>query len=972
MDVLADALELEASARPAFLERACAGDVDLKVAVEKLLAAERAAKSAIPEAHPASAAIKSVAVDHAPPPPGEEKDLLGTTLGPYTFKEVIGQGGMGVVYRARDSRLDRDVAIKALPPSLSADPYRLNRLLREARILAQLSHPNVATIFGLEESPTGGKFVVMEMMVGNTLSRRLSRGALPMQEALEIAAKICAGVEAAHAAGVVHRDLKPGNIMLTAEGMVKVMDFGIARDAHRHDIRGVNQSWTPGLPTHPPANAPTQAALTREGAIMGTPGYMPPEQLRGQKVDKRADVFAFGCILYEMISGTNAFAGNTTEELDRSVLEHDPEWTRLPPRTPTNIRRLLTRCLSKDPDKRLRDLGDARLDIEEALVTREWSKPQQRDRAKAQPLQWLGFILALTFGAISLALYLRPRSTTALPDYRTEQFAIRFPNDQGQTDLSRLRLALSRNGDRLAISAFDGRQQQLFLRNRGELEFKPVEGTDEATLPGFSPDGQWLAYFSAGTLMKRRIDGSAAVKVSDHCGYFGRFSWSTEDQLTHAPEPAIGLARVKSSGGAEQFITTPNPQAGEFAHLHPTVTPDNRWLLYSVWNGRDAMRIDARNLTSGEFHQVIANASNPRVVNTPLGTHLVFARGPIVMAAKFDSSIAQVIASEQPVVDGVLSDRAMLTPVFDVADDGTLAYVSGSEFDEQSRLLWMTSDGGVRVFSDDRAAYAEPHFSSNGAKLSVLIKSAMRRPHIVDLRSGRWDRVVVDGDVSTCCISPDGTQMVYSGNQQGTYRIYLRDLASGEDRVLLAKPTTTPQQLHFSSDGSHVVFAMSNEPGSPRDIWLINLESAALTRFTTGVANECSPRFSPDGKWIAYVSEESGRREVRVRAFPSGSPDRQISNSGGDSPEWSPRAARLIFRSGSSLLTVDINKDDGTAMGRSSIIYNRRFGQADFDLASYTTAPDGKLLLIEPSEKTVPVNQINVIVNWFARLKETK
>ena len=954
--------------RDTFLASACADDSDVREQVRGMLKhaggrAERLGDSLLDDA------LASMVAAPAATPGGDAllRQLIGTRVGAYEFTDILGQGGMGVVYLARDVRLARTVAIKALPPGLSRHPLRMSRFVREAKILASLSHQNIATVYGLEES-AGMKFLVMERVEGETLARRLSRGALPIEEAIEVGREVAAGVEVAHAAGVIHRDLKPGNVMFKADGSVKVLDFGLARELSR--------SSTPLEATLAGASSEqSEEKLTSEGSVLGTPGYMSPEQIRGKPVDRRTDIFALGCILFECLTGQVAFPGETGADVIAGILEREPDWRRLPAKTPAAVRRLLLRCVAKDADERMRDMGDVRLELRDALAAREWvagpdgaednGRSRVRRFAAAIPLVLSAALLAAAVGIVAL----RPAPSGSAPSPQPLlRFALQFPGGVPQSDLSHVRLALSRDGRRIVLAASDPTGRHLWVRDRADTDFRKVDGTLNASAPLFSPDGDWLAYFGSGSIWKRRVAGGNPIKVVEAPGGRAGYDWAGDGQLTYSPTRDGGLARVGEDGGLPTFVTSLRRERGEVAHGAGVTLADGSAILFTIRDGNADARIDARELSSGKQHTVVERGSTPRLARTPTGTYLLWERAGTLYAAPFYTAKQILAGHEVPVTDGVMVDRVSGHAYYDVADDGTLAYVPGPAFAEESRLAWVNSsdfDGPTEPLDDDVAAYAEPHFTADGRRLSVLVKGEVNRPYVYDLQRRVLQRVMVQGNCAAAAISPDGRKLAYSTNKGGGYTLWLKDLGDGTDEQLTDLRDGSPGSIHWSPDGNAIAFDLTPVGGTRRDVFVREIAGKSAVSFAASPdADETTPRFSPNGNWLAFVSNESGSREVYIKSFPDGKVVRPVSiGGGGEWPQWTSDGRKLYYRGKGGLFLAPIapNWADGS---RPAIVRRTPFGQADADLADYAVAPDGRLLVVEPSGRGPAVSQVTVVLNW--------
>ena len=991
--------------RDSFLAGACADDPDVREEVRSLLSHSGGANAAGPGAGAAAGsgaaagesrreadssggafgrtilddALAAIVAGPASKAASDAllRQLIGTRVGAYEFTDILGQGGMGVVYLARDVRLGRTVAVKSLPPGFSRQPLRMSRFVREAKILASLSHSNIATVYGLEEA-AGTKFLVMERVEGETLARRLSRGPLPVDEALEVSCEIASGVEAAHAAGVVHRDLKPGNVMFRPDGKIKVLDFGLAREVGT-SVASLDKL----LDEHDSRSA--AANLTQEGLALGTPGYMSPEQVRGKPLDRRTDVFSLGCILYECLSGHLAFPGDTAADIMAGILERDPDWKRLPTNTPASVRRLLARCLAKDPADRMRDMGDVRMALEDALAAREWlQQPRPADGAQVRPrpsrlLTWglpLGISGALLAAAVAIVAT-RPAPPAAPAPEPLRRFSLAFPDGAPQPDLPRVRLALARDGSRVVVSATDGAERHLWVRERADTEFRKIDGTHDAAAPAFSPDGEWLAYFADGLLWRRRLAGGNPVKVVDLPGEGGGYHWDADRQITYAPVRGGGLARVAEDGGLPRFVTAPRHDKGERAHAPGTALPDGSAILFTVRAAGGTPRIEARHLGAARQHVVVEHGSTPRVARTPLGACLGWERAGTLYAARFDAASLKLLGAEVAVADGVMVDRAASLACFDVADDGTLAYVPGPVFMEESRLAWLDPadfEAPPVPLGDERRALADPRLTADGRRLSVVVKGDVHRPYVVDLAQRNIQRVVTEGSCTAAAISPDGGRLAYVADRNGPPTLWVKDLANGTEEQLTGAGTDVgagrPGDVSWSPDGRRIAFSLTPHDSARRDVWWLDLDTKKAKPLSAAAdADERSPRFSPDGKWVAYSSTESGAREVYIESFPEGTGLRVVSTGGGgDWPEWTPDSRKLYYRGKGGLYLAPIapNWADGS---RPALVCRLPFGQSDADFSDYTVAPDGRVLIVEPSERAPSVSHVTVVLNWHRLLE---
>jgi eukaryotic-like serine/threonine-protein kinase len=603
-----DALEQPPGARERFVNDAAAGDGELRDEVIALLQAQHRADELF-----ADVAQSSVAQVLSP----------GARIGPYEIQHLLGVGGMGEVYRARDLKLRRDIAIKVLPPSVAHDSERLRRFEREAHLLASLNHPNIAAIYGFEQTdPSTGAIqavtaLVLELVEGPTLAERIARGPVSVPEALAIARQVADALDAAHERGIIHRDLKPANVKLTPDGIVKVLDFGLAK-----------AGTLAGDITRSPA---TNTLATQEGVIAGTAPYMSPEQARAQAVDKRADIWAFGCLLYELLTGRRAFAGDTMTDVLAAVVNSEPDWSALPVDTPASIRRLLERCLQKDPKRRLRDIGDVGFEIEDAQNAAPSGAAIARVPKSQERAWWMAAMLIVVVGMTTL--YVR-RAPTAQGSPAVARLTVALPAGDRLGSLDRSAVALSPGGTRLVYVGIRDSNQRLYLRSLDELDSKAISGTEGATNPFFSPDGQWIGYFALGKLRKVSVAGGAVETVCEAGGGLGG-TWGPDNSIYFAAGAFSGLWKVSGSGGIPTEVTKLDPSQGEISHRWPQVLPGGKAVLFTVWTGPglDEQRVEVHSLLTGGRRVLVRGGTTGRYVATG---HLVYARADVLMAVRMD------------------------------------------------------------------------------------------------------------------------------------------------------------------------------------------------------------------------------------------------------------------------------------------------------------------------------------------------
>jgi Tol biopolymer transport system component len=894
----------------------------------------------------------------------------GTWVGAYEVIGVIGHGGMGEVYRARDHRLQRDVALKVLPAALSRDPDRLARFAREARTLAALSHPNIAIIYDLEEDGER-RALVMELVDGATLADRVTQGALPIDEAIHVALQIADGVEAAHEQGIIHRDLKPANVKIRPDGTVKVLDFGLAKALLRADAvpaDAAHPSTVTGVAAADALRASTVTSppVTSAGMILGTAAYMSPEQARGRTIDTRADIWAFGCVLYEMLTGRHAFAGETTTDVLAAILNSEPDWSALPPALPPSVHRLLRRCLEKNPRNRLRDIGDARLELRSVAATDPVPPRATRQTGLRRGLLW--FAAGAAVAAALLYTYIV--STASEPPTAPRPVRVVAALPPGVTLVTRpgSAVALAPDGRHLAFTARAGDGPvQIYLRALDRYESLVMPGTDDASHPFFSPDGRWIGFFAGGKLKKVAVAGGAPVVVADVRLPRGE-AWTAEDAIFVTPVNTSPLFRVPAAGGTlEPFSTL---LTGELSHRWPAVLP-NGTVLFSVWNdtGWEPARIAAQRPGTKEHVVIIERGGGfPRYLPDPAapGGYLVYARSEGLLAAPFDQQTLQLKAQPVPVVDGVLTN-VMGGAHFAVAADGTLAYVTGRSNETDRELVWVTPDG--RSTPALRMPTGSSYGVSPDGRLIARIPAAGERSlWIEDLLSGTSTRLTESADHFGAVFSRDGSRIASRRGEAADIFIQRVDGRGGEEQLTTSRRVATPGSF---SPGDAELAYYEIDPVTLHDIWVIGLPTpgggrAAARPFLKTTYSEVSPRFSPDGRWIAYQSNESGRFEIYVRSYPDGETVRRVSTNGGTEPVWPSRGTDLLYRGANGMLmAAAITLSPELKVGTPRALFDAGRYESWFG----ATADGRRLLLIPVVANEQPPTQIHVVLNFLAELR---
>jgi serine/threonine-protein kinase len=870
-------------------------------------------------------------------------------LGAYEVVSDLGAGGMGEVYRARDTTLRREVAVKVVHSELCDRPDSVARFRREARTLAALNHPNVAAIHEFDESG-GVCFVVMELVPGDTLDAKLRQEPPSVIDALRLCSQIASALEAAHDKGIVHRDLKPANIKITPEGTAKVLDFGLAK------------ALSPDDEPNPLSHAPT--LTTGEGVILGTAAYMSPEQARGRAVDRRADIWAFGCVLFEALTSRRAFAGETVSDTIAGILEREPDWSLLPPETPPAIRRLLQRCLQKDPYRRLRDIGDARLEIDDAIALPEAVKASDDVASnRAARRSWLRAAAVLAIGAAAgagVAVAVRPRpSESARP---AAHFVIPLSAAEPLAATDFPAVAISPDGTQVAYVASRGGRTQLFLRPMNGLDASPIAGTIDAISPFFSPDSRWIAFFAQGKLKKVPLAGGPPVTICDADIGFGG-SWGAANTIVFAATTGSPLSRVHADGGTPERATTLDAGRGEFSHRWPHVLPDGDTVVFTVGTlgSWDDAEIVAQSLKTGTRHVIVKGGTHPHYL--PSG-HLLYARGGTLMAVAFDATRLTATGGAVRVLDNVLEwfDGAAQVSV---SRSGSAVYVPGNAQATARRLISVDSSGSVTPLAAPPRAYASPRLSPDGRMLLVTIAGTTEEIWLYDMSEASLKQITFEAHNSHPIWTPDGRRVTFSSTRSGALNLFTTraDESAAPERLTTSDNLQLPGS--WSPDGAVLAF-VEHHPTNGRDIWMLRYPGDRTPYpFVASPFDESAPSFSPDGRWVAYVSNESGRSEVYVRGFTDGSRAWQVSSEGGAEPVWSRDGRDLFYRVGNRLMAASVVGGVGSRTAPPRVIFTGTFESGTFDRANYDVTPSGpRFVMVAPSDAASSERELHIMLNW--------
>jgi Tol biopolymer transport system component len=884
----------------------------------------------------------------------------GTRLGPYEIRAAIGAGGMGEVYRATDTKLRRDVALKVLPTAFVRDSDRMARFGREAQMLAALNHPNIAAIYGVEESG-GVRALVMELVEGPTLADRIAGGPIPVEESLRIARQIAEALEYAHEKGVIHRDLKPANVKVTFEGVVKVLDFGLAK-AVSDDPAVSDPSLSPTL----------TIGATQAGVILGTAAYMSPEQAHGRTADRRADIWSFGAVLYEMLTAKLAFTGESVSDTLASVLKLEPDWNALPAATPAAIRKLLRQCLTKDRKQRLQAIGDARIAIDDYLANPS-AEPviEQRSRAK---LPWVVAATLSVLLILALGAWWRATRPEAKPLIRLN---VEMGPDAILTGIGGPHAVISPDGTRLVyrIRGADGKPR-LATRALDQSQAIPLVGTESATVPFFSPDGQWVGFFADGKLKKILAQGGGVVTLCDAPNPRGA-SWGDDDNIVAALDSASGLSIVSSSGGSAHPLTQLNKEKRETTHRFPQVLPEAKAVLFvaSATTGNyDDASIEVQSLKTGARKTLQRGAYFGHYL--PSG-HLIFMRQGVLFGAPLNLDRLELYGTPLPVLEDVPAGAESGTAHFHFSQTGTVVYRSGRGAIEGRAIFWLEDLGKVRPLRTNLAVYTSPRFAPDGRRLAVtLLQNGKTDVWIYDLDRDTMSRLTsAPGNNHSPIWTPDGKHIVFGSTGKGMS--WIRADGAGEAR-LLTESSDLQEPASFAPDGKRLAF-VDRASGTGYDIWTLPIQSGDSDNpqagkpepFLVTTQTENYPAFSPDGHWLAYAS---GGLDVFVRPFPGPGGKWQISTGGGAYPIWSPKAHEIFYRAadGRIMVTTYTVKGDSFLADKPRVWSERRL-QESGTAPSLDISPDGKrfavLLAPDAVDEQKPTTQMIFLFNFFDELR---
>jgi len=879
----------------------------------------------------------------------------GTKLGPYEILSAIGAGGMGEVYKARDTRLDRIVAIKVLPTHLAGRAVLRERFEREAKTIASLNHPHICTLYDTGHQDDVD-FLVMEYIEGETLAQRLQKGPLPLDQVLRYAIEIADALDKAHRKGITHRDLKPGNIMLTKSG-TKLLDFGLAK--LRQDV----------APATPFSELPTaNNAITAEGTILGTLQYMAPEQVEGKEADARTDIFAFGVVVYEMATGKKAFEGKSQASLMAKILETDPPpMTSLSPMTPPALDHVVKRCLEKDPDERWQSAKD----ICEQLRWISDSRAQSGMTAATAPQQKQKDHLVLAVAAIAIAVavigaaafYLRRTPPPA------EKQAVRFsvgPPEKGSfpggTGGIQSYLSVSPDGTKLVFTADVGSSRsQLWIRSLDSPTARALPGTENATYPFWSPDSRFVAFSADGKLKKIAVFGGPIETLAGVLPTTG--TWNREGVVLFVADDH-SLSRVSESGGNATPVTTLDPSRSETAHFSPQFLPDGKHFLYFAQSSKaENNAIYVASLDSKEKKLLLNISSN--VVYVPPG-YLLFHRQGTLMAQPFDPDRLQLTGEAVPIVEGVEFNPFGGGAAFSASDNGVLAYRGGGQA-VPLILVWVNRNGTEQPLSSPGHNYTFPRISPDGKRVAAGIEEGEGQIWLYDISRDALSRLTFEGTSNVDPVwTPDGKRITFKGKGN---RLFWQSADGGgiAEQLTTGKLDQNNIPSAWSPDGQELAFLEGG--GVVRNIWILPLKDRTPHVFVASPAVESAPSFSPDGRWISYTSNESGRTEVYVRPYPGPGGKWQISTEGGTEPVWNPKGRELFYRDGQKMMAVDYTEQPTFSAGKPKMLFQGPYTPTPRSASDYDVSSDGQRFLMLKAVEQAP-GEISVVLNWTAELKQ--
>lgn len=886
----------------------------------------------------------------------------GARLGQYEIVDHLGAGGMGTVYRAADTKLGRQVALKLLHPKMLEDGTGgIARFEREARALAALNHPRVAAIYGFEQQE-GVPFLVLEYVPGVTLAERLRRGPLPLKEAVSLGKQIAEGLEAAHAKNLIHRDLKPANIKIGENGQVKVLDFGLAKSVEKP------REVAPESPTA------TLQDLTQKMEAVGTPAYMSPEQACGKELDTRTDIWSFGCVLYEALSGKQAFRGKTITEIVAAVVEREPDWSALPAATPAPLLALLKRCLRKDRDNRLHSIADARLELEDSLASSTLGESHPAVTRRTA----LAALSGAAAGAAAMGVFAISRYRGSVRRNLTS-FVIELPDGRFHMPSFNKRVAISPNGTHIGFGAANSDGAMVYFRSLSSLESKPQKDLGIGAGLFFSPDSQWVACADFGAVRKVALSGGAAERVCLSDSYMGG-CWCDNGTIYFVPEFPSGLASVAAAGGDYREVLQIDFEKGERQHRYPCAIPGSETILLTTAMADNVTFDDARVMAfspkTGRTKVLIEGGMSPRY--SPSG-HLLYARDGKVYAAHFDPSSLQVSGQPFPVLEGVLMSRNTGCANFDVSASGDLVYIPGICDGGARRLDWVDRNGKAEPMRLQAKSYLHPRLAPDDRLLAIEIEGPSHDLYVYDFERGVLSNITTNGVSHWPVWSPDGRKLSYRSGPMTKFQLWQVPADRSAAPAQVRATGVSQSAESWSPDGRAIAYTAVSRGVPPRVMVAYVDGGKEAHEFAAGKAPVGSSKFSPDGHWLAYCSNESGKPQVYVQAFPGPGAKIQISSDGGTDPVWKRSGGELYYRNGDSMMAVTVSTASTFTASRPQELWKGHYshgmssscGAPGATSSNYDVTADGKrfLMIKDDDMDRARSRQMIIVQGWADELR---
>ncbi len=890
--------------------------------------------------------------------------MIGKTISHYKILEKLGGGGMGVVYKAQDTKLDRTVALKFLPPHLHLDEEAEKRFISEAKAASSFDHPNICTIYEIDKTDNDQLYIAMACYEGETLKKKLEDSPLKIDKVVDFSIFIAEGLQRAHEAGITHRDIKPANIFITIDDTVKILDFGLAKVS-------------------------SQTQMTTMGTTMGTVAYMSPEQTKGDAVDHRTDIWSLGVVLYEMLAGQHPFKGDYEQAIIYSILNEEPEpITGLRSGIPLELERIVNKTMTKDPGERYQRIDEFLVDLKllkknfanlaKQTATISPRESVQEGNRKKTLIPWIISILAFCAAVI---LWIEWQATPSL-EKPLMRFVHNLPPGYVIEDVEFIGSAvtLSPDGSKLVYTATDsGGVTKLYRRQIDQFESIQIPGTEGAGNPFFSPDGKWVGFFAGGTLKKVSLQGGAPTNICRAQIGYGA-CWGTDDTIIFSPTFTSELLKVSAAGGIPIPITSLNSDKGELSHRWPEILPDGKSVLFTINKGMDAeaKHIAVYSLTSGKQSILVKDGTNAHYTDAG---YLIYMRGGSLMAVPFDVAGLEITGSAVKVLDGVKFTGAG-GGQYSLSKNGFLVWVptntsevTNSELSstvnfvvDKSSLLWVDRNGGTNPALSTSRGYWAPNLSPDSKHLAITIDFDI---FILDLDRGALTRFTFESKNHIPVWTPDGGRLVFASDRNGHPNLFWKTTTGNGivEQLLFSNQHQDPGS--FSPDGKILAYTELNSETN-WDIWLLQMENKNKSEtFLQTNFNEYHPMISPDGRWIAYTSDESGQPEIYVRPFPTGPGKWLISTDGGGEPLWARDGNELFYRNAGKLMAVTIETKPSFLAGRTRLLFQRKYNPREmnpFGSPNYDVSSDGRFLIIKP-DSSASSTQINFALNWFEELK---